>query len=157
MSNRSGRRLDRSSTRKIGEVGSVSEMEASTNAAVQGAVHASGASPNATATTSAAAGAGKTTAGATGASSHASGTTTVSGALKGAGVAVKASLLAKSLAVVGLGVAGLVVAAHVGSIGAAQGTLSLVPSWSSGPSLLGSLHAGLSGSGSGGAGLNLGL
>jgi hypothetical protein len=71
-------------------------------------------------------------------------------ATKTAGVALKGSLAAKSLAVVAVGVTGLVVAAHTGVVPGAQAAISLVPSWSSGQSLLGGLQAGLSGNGSGG-------
>jgi len=75
--------------------------------------------------------------------------------LKSWGVALKGSLAAKSFAVGAIGLAGLVVAAHSGVAPGAQASLSLVPSWSSGPSLLGGLQAGVGGSGS--AGLPLGL
>jgi hypothetical protein len=72
---------------------------------------------------------------------------------------LKASALAKSLAVVSLGVVGVVVAAHTGVVPAAQVGLSAVPTWSSGPSLVAHLHAGLGGriglGGSGGVQLGL--
>jgi hypothetical protein len=104
--------------------------------------------------------AGPSTSGASGTatgSAHVSGSSSVSAMASKVGVALKGSLFAKSIAVVGLGVAGLVVAAHTGAIPQAQGTLSLVPLWSSGPTLFGHLQAGLSGGGSGGLGINLGL
>jgi hypothetical protein len=148
-------------------------MEASTSVAAHGAAQVSGMGPNVAGAVKATAAAGKATIGsasATGAhvgasvgasgaaAGNSAGSATASGMAKGAALALKGSLVAKSLAVVGVGVAGLVVAAHVGVI-PAQGTVSLIPTWSSGTSLLGHLQAGLSGSssGSGSGNITLGL
>jgi len=96
---------------------------------------------------------------ATGASAHPSLvahlTARLGAATKTATVALKGSLAAKSVALAAVGVAGFVVAAHTGVVPGAQASISLVPSWSSGQSLLGGLQAGLSGSGSGGIQLGL--
>jgi hypothetical protein len=76
---------------------------------------------------------------------------------KGSAVAVKSSLLAKSLAAAGLTLAGAVVVAHAGIAPGLQGSLSAVPSWTTGQSILGQIQAGLSGSGSAGGGIQVGL
>jgi len=103
--------------------------------------------------------AGSSGSAATGTSAHAGLLAQLTGRLgvmtKSAGVALKGSLAAKSLAVAAVGLAGLVVAAHTGVAPGAQASLSLVPSWSSGQSLLGGLQAGASGSGSGGIQIGL--
>jgi len=112
---------------------------------------AGGAASGSTASTSAG------TAGSTTASAHATGSVSVSAMATKAGVALKGSLFAKSIAMVGLGLAGVVLAAHTGALPQAQGTLSMVPVWSSGPTLLSHFQTGLSGGGSGGLGINLGL
>jgi hypothetical protein len=65
-------------------------------------------------------------------------------------LALKTSLMAKSLAVASAGVVGVVVAAHTGVLPAAQIGLSAVPTWSSGSSLVAHLQAGLGLRGSGG-------
>jgi hypothetical protein len=94
-----------------------------------------------------------------GASAHPGLTAQLTGRLsamtKSAGIALKGSLAAKSLAVATVGLAGLAVAAHTGVVPGVQASLSLIPSWSSGQSLLGGLQAGLSGSGSGGIQIGL--
>jgi hypothetical protein len=161
----------------------VIDMPTSTELTAHAAVKASATNPNVAETAKAAGAAGKTSVSATSAtaahagaagpgsasapatgaastgaaSGHASGSVSLPGVLKGVVLGLKSSLAVKSMAAVGLAVAGLAVAAHTGVVPAAQGSISLVPAWSSGPSLASQLQAGLSGSGSGGASLHLGL
>jgi hypothetical protein len=70
-------------------------------------------------------------------------------------VALKGSLAAKSLVIVGVGLASLVVAAHTGDVSQAQVAVSAVPAWSSGPTIVGHVQALVGGGSSGGAGLHI--
>jgi len=63
----------------------------------------------------------------------------------------------KALAGVGLGVAGLALAGSVAGVAGVHGLLSLVPTWTNGPSLLGALSGGATGGSSGNLSLPLGL
>jgi hypothetical protein len=80
-----------------------------------------------------------------------------SAAAKGGIVAAKASAVAKAMAVVGVGVAGLAVAAHTGVAPGITVALSHVPVWTHAHSVLGSLqnavHGRVTGSGSSGVSL----
>jgi trimeric autotransporter adhesin len=125
--------------------------------------------------------AGKTTVAGAGASGHASGSaagaagahgagsatahvgiTTLIGAHLGAkthagAVALKTSMVAKCLAVASVGLVGIVVAAHTGMVPAAQAGVSGVPSWSTGPSIVAHVQAGLGLHSSGSGGLHIRL
>jgi hypothetical protein len=78
------------------------------------------------------------------------------GVLKTGTVAVKSSLALKVLVGVGAGLAGLAIAAHSGDVSVAQATVSAVPTWTHGQTILSHIQAGLGGGASGGAGINLG-
>lgn len=99
------------------------------------------------------------------ASTTATGQASVAGALKGlkgwtaahfgavaktGTTAIKASFGVKALVAVGVGLAGLVVAAHAGDVSGVQATISSVPSWTSGPTILGHMQAVLGGGASAG-------
>jgi hypothetical protein len=79
------------------------------------------------------------------------------GIVKTGAVAIKGSLVAKCLVVAGVSLAGVVVAAHTGDVSAAQATVSAVPTWTSGQSILAHAQAGLNGGGSGSAGIRFGF
>jgi hypothetical protein len=81
----------------------------------------------------------------------------LSGIVKTGPVAVKGSLVVKGLVAVGVALAGLAVAAHTGDVSGAQATISALPTWTSGQSILAHVQAGLSGGGSGGSSIQLGF
>jgi hypothetical protein len=96
-----------------------------------------------------------------GVSTHAAAGSALAAKLGGLGAlataSAKGTIAVKALAVAGVALAGLIVAAHVSNAAGLQASLSVVPSWTGGQSLMAQLQAGLSGQGSGGLGLNLGL
>lgn len=81
----------------------------------------------------------------------------VAGVAKAGTLAVKGSLTAKTLVAAGVALAGLTIAAHTGDVSTAQIAVTSVPTWSSGPTVLGHLQAVLGGGASAGAGIHLGL
>lgn len=76
---------------------------------------------------------------------------------KGGAVAVKVSAVAKAMAVVGVGVAGLAVAAHTGAAPGISVALSHVPVWTHAHSVLGSLQNMVHGRASGSASSGISL
>jgi hypothetical protein len=102
-----------------------------------------------------------TTSASGGASTHAAAGSALVAKLGGLGAlataSAKGSIAVKALAVAGVALAGLVVAAHVSGAAGLQATLSVVPTWTGGQSLMAQLQSGLGGQGSGGVGLHLGL
>jgi len=144
------------STAALGSGGAHVAAASTGSGAVSGSVAGNAAGSIGVASTTAAGASGST---ATGASAHPSLVAHLAAQLgavtKTVGITLKGSLAAKSLAVAAVGIAGFVVAAHTGVVPGAQASLSLIPSWSSGQSLLGGLQAGLGGSGSGGIQIGL--
>jgi hypothetical protein len=78
-------------------------------------------------------------------------------ALGSGGLVAKVSATAKALVIVGGVAATVALLAQTGVAPGLSSALSIVPTWAQGSNLLGQLQAGLSGNGSGGISIGLGL
>jgi hypothetical protein len=132
-------------------------MTGNTTSSVHAGLLHSGASPTAGAMNASTA----TTTASGGATTHAAVGSALSAKLGGLGAlataSAKGSIAVKALAVAGVALAGLIVAAHVSNAAGLQAGLSVIPTWTGGQSLMAQLQSGLVGQGSGGLGLNLDL